>query len=118
MLNPAIVEGQMRGGFLQGVGAALLERYVFADDGQPLTTTYLDYHVPRVSDAPRLEVQHLHTPSPRNELGVKGMAEGTAIATPAAVLNAIADALHHRGFSVQEVPYRPAAAWHQVVDDG
>ncbi|MBB4661732.1 xanthine dehydrogenase family protein molybdopterin-binding subunit [Conexibacter arvalis] len=111
MLNPTIVEGQVRGGLVQGIGAALLEHAVYDDDGQPLTTTYMDYLVPRSSDVSAIEVDHVVTPSPRTLGGMKGMAEGSSIATPAAVLNAVADALSPYGFRVERLPLGPHAVW-------
>ncbi|HST40152.1 MAG TPA: xanthine dehydrogenase family protein molybdopterin-binding subunit, partial [Conexibacter sp.] len=111
MLNPTIVEGQVRGGLVQGIGAALLEEAVYDDGGQPLTTTYMDYLLPRSSDVAPIEVGHIVTPSPRTLGGMKGMAEGSSIAAPAAVLNAVADALSPFGFSVQRLPLSPQAVW-------
>lgn len=117
VINPLIVEGQMLGGLAQGIGAALYERFVYGADGQPLTTTYADYLLPRATEVPEVELHHLETPSSTNELGVKGMAEGLAIATPAAVLCAIADALASRGFVVQELPLTPDAIWRALGGD-
>lgn len=111
MLNPTIVEGQVRGGLVQGVGAALLEHAVYDGGGQPLTTTYMDYLVPRSSDVSAIEVDHVVSPSPRTLGGMKGMAEGSSIATPAAVLNAVADALSEHGFTVERLPLSPLAVW-------
>jgi aerobic carbon-monoxide dehydrogenase large subunit len=109
MINPMIVEGQIRGGFAQGVGAALLESFRYDDSGQPLTTTYLDYFLPRASDLTRIEIEHLCTPSPRTFGGMKGMAEGMAIGAPAAVINAVMDALSPFGARVDTLPLNPAA---------
>jgi len=111
ILNPKIVDGQVLGGFVAGIGAALLESYLFGEDGQPLTTTFLDYLVPVASDSPGLEIAHLVTPSPTNELGVKGTAEGSSIGTPGAILCAIADALAPLGVKIEKLPYRPSDAF-------
>lgn len=111
MLNPMLVEGQVRGGLVQGIGAALLEEAVYDEGGQPLATTYMDYLVPRSSDVSQIEVDHLVTPSPRTLGGMKGMAEGSSIAAPAAVLNAVADALSPYGFEVRRLPLSPQAVW-------
>jgi carbon-monoxide dehydrogenase large subunit len=111
MLNPLIVEGQVRGGLVQGIGAALLEDAVYDESAQPLATTYMDYLVPRSGDVCTIEVDHIVTPSARTFGGMKGMAEGTAIAAPAAVLNAVADALSPFGFEVTRLPLSPQAIW-------
>ena len=92
MINPMVVAGQIAGGVAQGIGGALLEHSIYDDAGNPLATTFLDYLIPLADDVPKVEYGHIETPS--NELGgYKGMAEGSAIAAPAAVANAIADAL-------------------------
>jgi carbon-monoxide dehydrogenase large subunit len=93
VINPTIVEGQVRGGVAQGIGSALLEEFVYDSEGQPLTTTFADYLMPSATDLPDIEVHHIVTPSPLTELGMKGMGEGGAIGPPAAIANAIADAL-------------------------
>jgi carbon-monoxide dehydrogenase large subunit len=97
VLNPMIVEGQVRGGTVQGIGLALLEHLVHDDQGQLLTTTYMDYLLPLASDAPSIEVHHLESPSPVTRGGVKGMGESALLASPAAVINAVLDAVgpHH-----------------------
>jgi carbon-monoxide dehydrogenase large subunit len=114
MLNPMIVEGQMRGGVAQGVGAALLERFVYDEGGQPVTTTFLDYHLPRSSDLTAMEIEHLCTPSPNTYGGMKGMAEGTSVATPSAVMNAVIHALEPYGAKVERLPLTPHAIWEAV----
>jgi aerobic carbon-monoxide dehydrogenase large subunit len=114
MVNPMIVEGQIRGGVAQGVGLALLERFVYDEAGQPQTTTLAEYLLPRATDLPPIEIDHLETPSENGTAGVKGMAEGPASATPAAVVCAVLDAIAPRGASIEELPLRPetiAAAW-------
>ncbi len=118
MLNPALVDGQIRGGVLQGLGAALLEDYVYDDAGQPQTTTYLDYLLPRATDAPRIEIDHLETPSPHTPAGVKGMAEGSSIATPGAVACAVLDAIAPRGASIARLPLTPSAIWEALQVPG
>jgi aerobic carbon-monoxide dehydrogenase large subunit len=107
MVNPMIVEGQIRGGVAQGVGLALLERYVYDETGQPQTTTLAEYLLPRATDLPRIEIDHLETPSENGTAGIKGMAEGPASATPAAVVCAVLDAIAPRGSAVDELPLRP-----------
>lgn len=107
MLNPMIVEGQIRGGVAQGVGLAVLERYVYDDTGQPQTTTLAEYLIPRANDLPAIEIEHLETPSEHSPAGIKGMAEGPASATPAAVVCAVLDAIAPHGALIEELPLRP-----------
>ena len=107
MLNPTIVDGQVHGAIVQGVGGALLEQMVYDDGGQPLTTSYLDYLVPLAGDVPDIEVDHIESPSPLTIGGVKGLGESGMIATPAAVANAVADALAPFGAKVRRLPLAP-----------
>jgi carbon-monoxide dehydrogenase large subunit len=107
MLNPMIVEGQIRGGVAQGVGLALLERHVYDDAGQPQTTTLAEYLIPRATDLPAIEIEHLETPSEHSPAGIKGMAEGPASATPAALVCAVLDAIAPHGDTIEELPLRP-----------
>jgi carbon-monoxide dehydrogenase large subunit len=118
MLNPLIVDGQVKGGLAQGVGAALLEEFVYDDTGQPLTTSYMDYLIPRASDLAPITVEHLMTPSPHTLGGMKGMAEGSSIGAPAAVLNAVADALSPFGFRIGRLPLSPQAIWEALQEAG
>jgi len=85
-LNPANVEGMIQGGVAQGVGAALLEEYVYDDDGQPLTSTFMDYLLPTIHEVPMTEKAALVTPSPFTPLGAKGAGEGAIHTTPAAIM--------------------------------
>jgi len=107
MVNPMIVEGQIRGGVAQGVGLALLERYVYDESGQPQTTTLAEYLLPRATDLPPIEIEHIETPSENGTGGIKGMAEGPASATPAAVICAVFDAIAPHGATIEELPLRP-----------
>ncbi len=93
LINPMIVEGQIHGGVAQGVGGALLEEMVYDEQGQLLTGTFMDYLVPTAMELPPIETVHLEYPSPRNPLGIKGIGEGGAISPPAAIANAVEDAL-------------------------
>ncbi len=104
MINPEIVEGQVRGAVAQGIGGALLERMVYDDDGQPQTTTLMDYLLPCATDVPAIDVLHCVSPSPFTPGGIKGMGESGLIATPAAVANAVADALAPFGAVVDRLP--------------
>jgi carbon-monoxide dehydrogenase large subunit len=109
MINPNVVEGQIAGGVVQGIGGALYEHVVYDDAGNPLTTSFLDYLVPTAAEAPTIEYGHVETRAPTNPGGHKGMGEGGAIGAPPAVVNAVADALAPLGVQVREQPLTPAA---------
>ena len=104
VINPAIVEGQVHGATAQGIGGALLEHVVYDPEGQPLTTSLLDYLLPGAGDLPRLEVRHLEIPAPGSANGAKGVGEGGCLGPPAAIAGAVADAL---GVEVTELPLTP-----------
>jgi carbon-monoxide dehydrogenase large subunit len=108
VINPTIVEGQVHGGVAQGVGGALFEEMVYDETGQLLTGSLMDYATPKADDLPLIETVHLEFPSPRNPLGVKGLGEGGAISPPAAIANAIEDALTLYGVRVTETPVTAA----------
>src|ERR1700674_1050870 len=108
LVNPMIVEGQVHGGIAQGVGQALLEGCVYDKEGQLVTASYMDYCMPRAGDFPTFQVAMTNTPCPSNPLGVKGCGEAGAIAAPAAVINAITDALGHEDIAM---PATPKAVW-------
>ena len=93
VVNPMLVEGQVIGGTVQGIGGGLFESLAYDSEGQLLTGSLMDYMVPTASDVPDIAVAHQHSPSPLNPLGVKGLGEGGAIAPPVAIANAVADAL-------------------------
>ena len=107
MINPMIVEGQVRGGVVQGIGTALYEEIPYDEQGQPLAATLADYLVPCAAELPAIKIVHMHTPTPHTEYGVKGMGEGGAIAPPAAIANAVRDALASLGAEVNETPLTP-----------
>ena len=106
VINPLIVEGQIHGAVAQGIGEALLEGVVYGDDGQLLTATLMDYALPKADDVPSPEIGHLETPSPVTPGGVKGMGEGGTIGAPAAIANAVADAVRGLGVRVTRLPIR------------
>lgn len=106
MINPMIVEGQIAGGVVQGIGGVLYEHVVYDDDANPLTTTFMDYLVPTATEVPIIEYGHVETRSPTPG-GHKGMGEGGAIGSPPAVFNAVADALALAGVKVTEQPLTP-----------
>ena len=107
IVNPMIVDGQLCGGIAQGIGQALLEEAVYDDFGQPLAVTLADYLVPVASDIPPIEIHHLETPSPHSLGGFKGMGEGGAINAPAAIANAVTDALSPFGVQANHTPITP-----------
>ena len=107
VVNPMLVEGQIIGGTVQGMGGALLERFVYDGEGQLHTGSLMDYLVPTASDVPDIAVVHLHSPSPLNPLGVKGLGEGGAIAPPVAIANAVGDALAPFGAEFNTTPVLP-----------
>jgi len=108
VINPLIVEGQVHGGVAQGVGGALYEEMVYDEQGQLLTGSLMDYLVPTAMELPPLETVHREFPSPRNPLGMKGLGEGGAISPPAAIANAIEDALEPFGVRITATPVSPA----------
>ncbi|MGH7312083.1 MAG: xanthine dehydrogenase family protein molybdopterin-binding subunit [Candidatus Rokuibacteriota bacterium] len=104
VINPARVAGQIMGGVAQGIGGALFEHCVYDEAGQPLTTTLMDYAVPTAADLPPIEVHHLETPAPGLPGGFKGAGEAGTAGAPAAILNAVNDALAPFGAAVTEQP--------------
>jgi aerobic carbon-monoxide dehydrogenase large subunit len=107
MINPKVVEGQIYGGVVQGIGGVLLENFVYDANGNPLTTTFMDYLLPTTTEIPMIEVIHMDTESTSNPGGYKGMGEGGAIGAHAAAANAVADALAHLGVRVTATPLGP-----------
>jgi 2-furoyl-CoA dehydrogenase large subunit len=105
ILHPAMVDGQVRGGFAQAVGAALYEEYAYAPDGSFLAGTFADYLLPTVAEVPEATILHMQTPSPFTPLGSKGVGEGNCMSTPVCLANAVADAL---GVADIELPILPA----------
>jgi carbon-monoxide dehydrogenase large subunit len=108
IINPGIVEGQIHGAVAQGIGEALFESLTYDGDGQLLTATLMDYALPVASCLPAFQVDHLESPSPLMPGGVKGMGEGGAIGAPAAIANAVADAMRPLGIGVTVLPIRPS----------
>ena len=113
-LNPVVVQGQLEGSVAQGIGAALFEEYVYDEDAQPLTTTYMDYLMPTVNEIPPLLTDEVVTPSPFTPLGAKGCGEGAIHTTPAAVLCAVNDALVPLQILAREVPASPNRVWNLI----
>ncbi len=111
VINPMIVEGQVHGGLAQGIGQALLEHGVYDTTGNLLSGSYMDYAMPRAFDLPDFEVDMTSTPCTHNPLGVKGCGEAGAIGSPAAVMNAVTDAL---GVKDLPMPATPRAVWETI----
>ena len=107
MINPNIVEGQIAGGTVQGIGGALLENLVYDDEGNPLSTTFVDYLLPTATEVPPIEYGHVEVPGPGGG-GYKGCGEGGAIGSTPAVINAINDALAPLGVTVTKLPATPS----------
>lgn len=108
MINPNVVEGQIAGGTVQGIGGALLEQLDWDEDGNPLVTTFVDYLLPTSTEVPTIEYGHVETPA-KGPGGYKGVGEGGAIGAPPAVANAVADALAQMGVKVNRLPLSPSA---------
>lgn len=111
IINPLLAEGQLLGSLAQGLGQALLEAIVYDGDGQLLTSTLMDYAIPRAEDIPALTIEKMHTPSPRNPLGAKGLGEAGCIAIPPALVNAAVDALAPHGVTHLDMPLTPERLW-------
>jgi aerobic carbon-monoxide dehydrogenase large subunit len=109
MINPDIVEGQIAGGVVQGIGGVLYEHMVYDDAGNPQSTTFVDYLLPTAAEVPIIEYGHIETPAVTNPGGFKGMGEGGAIGSPPAVFNAVADAVAHLGAELTRQPLTPMA---------
>ena len=107
LINPMIVDGQVHGGVTQGIAGALFEEIIYDESGNILTTSLLDYLPPTAAEIPRIEIEHLETVSVATITGAKGLGEGGTIGAPAAVINAISDALRPLGVEVNEIPATP-----------
>jgi carbon-monoxide dehydrogenase large subunit len=107
LVNPLIVDGQVYGGVAQGIGSALFEEMPFDADAQPLASTLADYMLPGATEMPTIRMEHMAIPSPITRFGQKGIGEGGAVAPPAAIANAVNDALHDLGVEITECPITP-----------
>ncbi len=107
LINPMVVDGQVMGGAAQGIGTALYEAMRYSDDGQPLASTLADYLLPGATEVPAIRIEHMETPSPYTEFGQKGIGESGAIGSPAAIANAVNDALRPLGVEICELPISP-----------
>lgn len=118
IVNPMLVEGQLIGGIAQGIGEALLERIVYDEHGQLLTGSLMDYAMPRAADMPPIALDSLHTPSPLNLLGAKGVGEAGCIGAPAAIVNAAVDALSPLGVRHLDMPLTSETLWRTLSAAG
>jgi CO/xanthine dehydrogenase Mo-binding subunit len=105
VLNPLVVEGQIYGGVVQGIGGSLYEQLIYDDDGQPLTASFMDYLLPMASLVPPIELVPFESPSPHNPIGVKGVGEGGILPTYAAIAAALESAI---GVPIESLPLSPA----------
>ena len=112
IINPAIVEGQIYGGALHGLGGALYEELAYDDQGQALTGTLMDYLVPTAHEAVKIDIAHVVSPSPFTTLGAKGLGESSSMTVPAVIANAVTDALKPLGVHIRELPITPSRLWH------
>ena len=115
IVNPLLAEGQVIGGSVQGLGEALFEEAVYGEDGQFLTSTFAEYGIPRAVQVPPVASEFLETLSPLNPLGAKGIGEAGCIATPAAVANAVMDALAPLGIRHLNFPFTPRRVWEAIL---
>lgn len=111
VINPMIAEGQIYGGALHGLGGALYEELAYDDDGNLLTASFMDYLVPTASEAPKIDIAHIVSPSPLTPLGSKGLGESSSMTVPAVIACAVSDALKPLGVRITELPMSPTRLW-------
>ncbi len=114
VVNPLLVEGQLIGGLAQGLGEAMRERIVYDEDGQLVTASLMDYAVMRARDMPAVDIEKIHTPSPANALGAKGVGEAGCIGVPAAIVNAAIDAVSPYGVTHLDMPLTSETIWRAI----
>ena len=114
VLNPMLVAGQVHGGVVQGIGQALYEHAVYDDNGQLLSGSFMDYCMPRADGVPAMQVSTIEVPCKNNPMGVKGCGEAGSVASPAAVINAIIDALADLGVTSVDMPATPQSLWRLI----
>jgi carbon-monoxide dehydrogenase large subunit len=114
LINPLVIEGQLHGGIVHGIGNALFESMNFDDDAQPLTTTFADYLLPTSTEVPHIELLIRETPAPSNPLGVKGVGESGTIPVAAAIAAAVENALRPFGLRIHRVPIHPVHLLEQI----
>lgn len=116
VLNPLIVEGQIYGAAAHGIGGTLYEEFRYNEDGQLVTGSFMDYLCPTATEMPTMEMDHIETPSPFSVLGAKGVGEGNSMSAPAAIANAVSDALRPVGVSIAELPITPSRLYEAVQE--
>jgi carbon-monoxide dehydrogenase large subunit len=114
ILNPLLALGQVHGGLAQGIAQGLFEEFVYDEQGNPLTASFLDYALPSAAELPSFECFLTETPSPNVPLGFKGIAESGTIGAPPAIQNAVVDALAHLGVRHLDMPATPERVWRAV----
>ncbi|HHY67097.1 MAG TPA: molybdopterin-dependent oxidoreductase, partial [Alicyclobacillus sp.] len=116
LLNPLIANGQILGGLAHGLGGALFEELVYDEQGQFLTGTFMDYLCPTATEIPPVHILHLENPSPFTPLGAKGLGEGNTMSAPAAIANAVSDALRPLGVEITQLPMSPNRIWSLIQE--
>lgn len=116
ILNPMLLEGQVMGSINHGLGGSLYEEFAYDENGQCLTGSFQDYLCPTSMEVPKIDIGHVETPSPFTSLGSKGAGEGSCESVPAAIGNAIADALSPLGVTINELPLYPSKIWHLIQE--
>lgn len=117
ILNPMIADGQIYGGTAHGIGGALLEEFRYNDEGQLTTGSFMDYLCPTATEIPEIEIDHVETPSPYSLLGAKGLGEGNTMSAPAALANAVSDALRSHGVRINRLPITPSGIFAAVHEN-
>ena len=117
VINPLLAEGQVHGGVAQGIAQALYEEFSYDENGQPTTTTFIDYLMPGAPDLPSYISGRINTPNPNNSLGAKGIGESGSVGTPPAVMNAVVDAVRHLGVTHIDMPATPQKLW-EILQGG
>jgi carbon-monoxide dehydrogenase large subunit len=117
-INPNLIDGQIHGGVVHGIGQALFERIHYDENGQLITGSFVDYALPSAADVPSFETDRTETPSPVNSLGVKGVGEAGTIAASATVTNAVIDALRPLGVTYMNMPLSPMRIWEAIQEAG
>lgn len=118
VINPLILQGQIHGGVVQGIGGAVYEENYYDQDGQPLTTTFMDYLIPTSIESPEIVVAHIESPAPSTALGAKGAGEGPIEGAYGTIANAVEDALEPLGAQVRELPLTPERIWKMIKASG
>jgi len=118
LINPLIVEGQIHGGLTMGLGPALYEEIQYDESGNMLQGSFMNYLLPTAVETPNWETANTITPSPHHPLGAKGVGESATVGAPAAIVNAVVDALWHLGVRHIDIPITPAKVWKLLRDAG